>query len=94
MAQTNNFVTSGIPDLDRLLGGGIIIGDDVIWYDDAGLLASVFCLNLLQASKADCKHLIYLSFDCSPRHLLENRNRYFEGSSSCLIIPLSSEARK
>ncbi len=71
MAQTNNFVTSGIPDLDRLLGGGIIIGDNVIWYDDAGLLASVFCLNLLQASKADCKHLIYLSFDCSPRHLLE-----------------------
>jgi hypothetical protein len=28
-----------------ILGDGIIIGDNVVWYDGAGSLASVFCLN-------------------------------------------------
>lgn len=64
-------VTSGIQDLDQLLGGGIFIGDNVVWYDDAGILASVFSLNLIQASRNDKKSLIYLSFDRSPKNLLE-----------------------
>lgn len=66
-----NKVTSGIEHLDHLLGGGVIIGDNVIWYDDAGSLASVFCLNLISASKKEKKHLIYVSFDRSPKNLLE-----------------------
>jgi len=63
-------VTSGVDQLDRLLGG-VFIGDNVVWYDDAGSLASVFCLNFIQASQAQKKSLIYVSFDRSPRNLLE-----------------------
>jgi len=63
-------VTSGVDQLDRLLGG-IFIGDNVVWYDDAGSLASVFCLNFIQASQAQNKSLVYVSFDRSPRNLLE-----------------------
>lgn len=63
-------VASGVSQLDRLLGG-LYIGDNVVWHDDAGSLASVFCLNFIQASQAQEKPLIYVSFDRSPRNLLE-----------------------
>lgn len=64
-------ITSGAEELDRLLGGGIIIGDNVIWYDDAGSLAPVFSLNLICVSKNHKKSIIYVSFDRSPKNLLE-----------------------
>lgn len=63
-------VSSGVSRLDRLLGG-LFIGDNVVWHDDAGSLASVFCLNFMQASQAQGKPIIYVSFDRSPRNLLE-----------------------
>jgi transcriptional regulator with XRE-family HTH domain len=63
-------VASGVGELDRLLGG-LYIGDNVVWHDDAGSLASVFCLNFIQASQAQDKPLIYVSFDRSPRNLLD-----------------------
>ena len=67
---TKQQVASGVDQLDRLLGG-LFIGDNVVWHDDAGSLASVFCLNFLQASEANNKPIIYVSFDRSPRNLLE-----------------------
>lgn len=63
-------VASGVSQLDRLLGG-LFIGDNVVWHDDAGSLASVFCLNFIQVSQAQSKPLIYVSFDRSPKNLLE-----------------------
>jgi transcriptional regulator with XRE-family HTH domain/KaiC/GvpD/RAD55 family RecA-like ATPase len=63
-------VTSGISQLDRLLGG-LFIGDNVVWHDDSGSLASVFCLNFIQSSLSLNKSLIYVSFDRSPRNLIE-----------------------
>jgi transcriptional regulator with XRE-family HTH domain/KaiC/GvpD/RAD55 family RecA-like ATPase len=63
-------VASGVSQLDRLLGG-LYIGDNVVWHDDAGSLASVFCLNFIQTSMAQSKPFIYVSFDRSPRNLLE-----------------------
>jgi transcriptional regulator with XRE-family HTH domain/KaiC/GvpD/RAD55 family RecA-like ATPase len=56
--------------LDQLLGG-LFIGDNVVWHDDAGSLATVFCLNFIQASQAEGKPIIYVTFDRSPRNLLE-----------------------
>jgi transcriptional regulator with XRE-family HTH domain/KaiC/GvpD/RAD55 family RecA-like ATPase len=63
-------VASGVKQLDFLLGG-LFIGDNVLWHDDAGSLAAVFCLNFIQVSQALRKHLIYVSFDRSPKNLLE-----------------------
>jgi transcriptional regulator with XRE-family HTH domain/KaiC/GvpD/RAD55 family RecA-like ATPase len=63
-------VASGVSHLDRLLGG-LYIGDNVVWQDDAGSLASVFCLNFIQASQAQNKSIIYFSFDRSPKNLLQ-----------------------
>jgi len=63
-------VASGVRQLDRLLDG-LFIGDNVVWHDDAGSLASVFCLNFLQASQTQGRPLIYVTFDRSPRNLLD-----------------------
>jgi transcriptional regulator with XRE-family HTH domain/KaiC/GvpD/RAD55 family RecA-like ATPase len=63
-------VASGLKHLDLLLGG-LFIGDNVLWHDDAGSLAAVFCLNFIQVSQALQKPLIYVSFDRSPKNLLE-----------------------
>ncbi|MFC1579970.1 helix-turn-helix domain-containing protein [Thermodesulfobacteriota bacterium] len=63
-------VTSGVGQLDKLLDG-LYIGDNVVWHDDAGSLASPFCLNFLQSSQSQEKPLIYVSFDRSPRNLLD-----------------------
>lgn len=63
-------VASGVSQLDRFLDG-LYIGDNVIWHDDAGSLASVFCLNFIQASQAQEKPLIYVSFDRSPKNLFD-----------------------
>ena len=81
MTPDHPMVTSGITHLDQLLGGGVIIGDNVVWYDDAGSLAQVFCLNLIKASLNQKKSLIYVSFDRSPKNLLEKlgplaKNKY------------------
>jgi transcriptional regulator with XRE-family HTH domain/KaiC/GvpD/RAD55 family RecA-like ATPase len=63
-------VESGVSVLDDLLGG-LRIGDNVVWYDDVGSLAPVFCLNFIKASQADKKPIIYISFDRSIKNLLE-----------------------
>ncbi|MEJ2724279.1 MAG: helix-turn-helix domain-containing protein [Deltaproteobacteria bacterium] len=68
--QERTRVASGVSELDRLLGG-LFIGDNVIWHDDAGSLASVFCLNFIQASQAQGRPIIYTSFDRSPKNLLD-----------------------
>ena len=63
-------VASGISHLDHLLEG-LRIGDNVVWYDEGGSLASAFCLNFIQASQAQKKSIIYVNFDRSPRNLIE-----------------------
>ncbi len=63
-------VNSGVSQLDQLLDG-LYIGDNVVWYDEAGSLAAVFCLNFIQASQEKNKPIIYVSFDRSPKNLLD-----------------------
>jgi transcriptional regulator with XRE-family HTH domain len=63
-------ISSGVHELDHLLEG-LYIGDNVVWHDDAGSLASIFCLNFIQISQSLNKPIIYVSFDRSPRNLIE-----------------------
>ncbi len=63
-------VASGVEQLDQLLDG-LYIGDNVVWHDEAGSLAAVFCLNFIQASQNQKKPIIYVSFDRSPKNLLD-----------------------
>ncbi|MBM9605266.1 cupin domain-containing protein [Desulfopila inferna] len=62
-------VSSGIPELDTFLGD-LYIGDNVLWYEDAGSFSSVFCLNFIRESLAEKKPLIYVTFDRSPKNVV------------------------
>ncbi|MCE5334335.1 MAG: cupin domain-containing protein [Desulfobacteraceae bacterium] len=77
-------VSSGVSQLDKLLGS-LYIGDNVVWHDDSGSLASIFCLNFIQSSLAQKKPLIYMNFDRSPRNLLEKLGA-FSASPALTII--------
>jgi transcriptional regulator with XRE-family HTH domain len=66
--------STGIPQLDQILGG-LFIGDNVVWYDDAGSLAPVFCLNLIESADAHNQPVIYVSFDRSPKNLMDKLGR-------------------
>ncbi len=71
MNPASQSLTTGIAALDQQLGG-LAIGDNVIWYDAAGSLAPPFAINFLKASLAADKALIYISFDRSPKTLLQD----------------------
>ena len=62
-------VSSGIPELDRLLGD-LYIGDNVLWYEDAGSFSTVFCLQFIRESLHRKKPLIYVTFDRSPKNVV------------------------
>ena len=70
MFKEKTRVSTGLEELDRRLGG-LFIGDNVIWYDEAGSLAFPFTLNFIQASQKSAKPLIYATFDRSPKALVE-----------------------
>jgi len=63
-------VSSGINGLNRILNG-LYIGDNVVWYDDAGSLASDFCMKFIQESRERNRPVVYVSFDRSPKNLIE-----------------------
>ena len=71
MSPADHHLTTGIDALDQRLGG-LAIGDNVVWYDAAGSLAPPFAVNFLKASLAADKALIYISFDRSPKTLLQD----------------------
>lgn len=61
---------TGIGKVDEILDG-LRVGDNVIWHDDSGSLASDYCLKLMEASARDDKPVIYVSFDRSPTNLVK-----------------------
>jgi len=63
-------IGTGVNQLDRILGG-LFVGDNVVWYDDAGSLAYAFCLHFMKESESQDKYIIYVSFDRSPKNLLD-----------------------
>ncbi|WP_300456722.1 helix-turn-helix domain-containing protein [Desulfobacula sp.] len=63
-------VSSGISGLNRMINS-LFIGDNVVWYDDAGSLASEFCTRFIQESQQQNKPIVYVSFDRSPKNLIE-----------------------
>lgn len=70
--------------MDRLLGG-LFIGDNVVWHDDSGNLAATFCLNFLQTSLLLQKPVIYVSFDRSPKNLLDKLGTLAESADLTIL---------
>ena len=70
MVNKKKRVSSGINGLDKLLNS-LFIGDNVIWYDDAGSLASAFCREFITESQNRNQPIVYVTFDRSPKNLIE-----------------------
>lgn len=62
-------VSSGIAQLDQLLGD-LYIGDNVLWYEDAGSFSAAFCVHFIRQSLSVKKPIIYVSFDRSPKNVV------------------------
>ncbi|MCU0575140.1 MAG: helix-turn-helix domain-containing protein [Syntrophobacteraceae bacterium] len=77
-------VTSGVQQLDQIFGG-LFIGDNVIWHDDSGSLATPFCHQFLQASQAQGKPIVYVCFDRSPRNLLDKLGKLAQNESLTIL---------
>lgn len=77
-------IATGVSQLDRILGG-LLIGDNVVWHDDAGSLASVFCMNFMRESQSQKKPIIYVSFDRSPRNLLDKLGTLAENQNLTIL---------
>ncbi|MBF0102547.1 MAG: helix-turn-helix domain-containing protein [Desulfobacterales bacterium] len=76
-------VSSGINPLDQMLHE-LFIGDNVIWYDEAKVLVPVFIQKFIQESLNQHHPLIYVSFDRSPKNLLDQLGTLAE--NQCLTI--------
>ncbi|MCP3933501.1 MAG: helix-turn-helix domain-containing protein, partial [Bacteroidetes bacterium] len=61
--------STGSKQLDALLGG-LKTGDNVVWHDESGSLAPDFFFNFMDASFEDNAHVVYVSFDRSPKNLV------------------------
>lgn len=84
MASENKRMDSGVSPLDELLDG-LFIGDNVVWHDSAGSLASVFWMNFIRASQIQEKPLIYVSFDRSPKNFLEKLGSLARASNLIIL---------
>ncbi|MBU0992622.1 MAG: helix-turn-helix domain-containing protein [Proteobacteria bacterium] len=84
MFSNKKRVSSGVEYLDQVLDG-LFIGDNVLLYDDVGSLAYVFCQNFIKASQTQNKPLIYVSFDRSPRNLLEKLGPLAENQNLTIL---------
>jgi len=62
-------VSSGIPELDRLMGD-LYIGDNVLWYEDVSSFSSAFCLKFISETLTQKRPLIYVTFDRSPKNVV------------------------
>ena len=69
MDQIKKRVSSGVSKLDKLLGD-LFIGDNVLWYEDAGSFSSAFCFHFIRQSLLEKKPVIYVSFDRSPKNVV------------------------
>lgn len=70
MKHRKKKVSSGISGLNRMLSG-LFIGDNVVWYDNAGSLAAEFSIKFIKESQKQKRSIVYVSFDRSPRNLIE-----------------------
>jgi transcriptional regulator with XRE-family HTH domain len=69
---------------------GLYIGDNVVWHDESGSLAGAFCLKFMEASMAEKKPLVYVSFDRSPRNLVDRLGALADNPNLTILDCFSS----
>ncbi len=65
----NKILTTGIQEIDRLIGG-VVPGDNLVWEVDSGAPVDKFVLSFLSACEAEESPLVYVSFNRSPHTIV------------------------
>ncbi len=76
--------STGNNQLDALFGG-LRTGDNVVWHDESGSLAPDFFYNFMRASFENNGHVVYVSFDRSPKNLLTTLGKLAETSHLTIL---------
>ncbi len=62
--------STGVKDLDELLGGGLILGENVLWKIETGTFAQEFLLAFMKQGIKENNQVIFLDFIYPPQALL------------------------
>lgn len=62
--------STGIPVFDKILGNGLILGENVVWEYETGTFVHEFLQNFMQQGIKEKKQVIYLDFIYPPQALL------------------------
>jgi len=68
--QRQQKASTGIQELDTLLGGGLVLGENVVWEVESGTFALEFLFAFMRQGLADGSQVIYLDFISPPQALL------------------------
>jgi KaiC/GvpD/RAD55 family RecA-like ATPase len=68
--DTNDTLSTGIKTLDRLLGGGLYIGENVVLEVESGTFAREFLYSFIRQGILDANQVIYLDFMYPPQALM------------------------
>ncbi len=64
------FYSTGIKSLDQLLGGGLILGENVLWEIESGTFAREFLYSFIKQGIIEGNQVIYLDFIYPPQALM------------------------
>jgi len=64
------FHSTGIKDLDKLLEGGLFLGENVLWETESGTFAREFLYAFMKQGITEGKQVIYLDFIYPPQALM------------------------
>ncbi len=64
------YCSTGIKDLDKLLGGGLVLGENVLWEIETGTFAQEFLLVFMKQGIEENNQVIFLDFIYPPQALL------------------------
>ncbi|MGC8896348.1 MAG: hypothetical protein ACP5LB_06270, partial [Candidatus Bathyarchaeia archaeon] len=68
--EKTEFHSTGIKSLDQLLGGGLLLGENVLWEVESGTFAREFLYSFMRQGLAEGRQVIYLDFIYPPQALM------------------------
>jgi DNA repair protein RadA/Sms len=86
-------LSSGLPELDRVLGGGIVPGSVVLIGGDPGIGKSTLLLRLMGHLAASGRRALYVSGEESPLQIKMRADRLGVADSDMLLVPENSLER-
>ena len=70
MEKKTDLLSTGVKSLDNLLGGGLFLGENVLWEVESGTFAREFLYAFIKQGIVDGNQVIYLDFIYPPQALM------------------------